>query len=187
MQIDANKNQSFSMDYTTKSGKHLALSMYDNQSASYANNEEGKTLNLKHQYGFSFTFEGSKLTQNNLDEIKNAIKEVEPMIKDFLANSKVGELKPKEIIESAMQMANVLPTPNDENHQNAIMNNFTNKLSDLLKQNQTDDKDINTSMLENSKKLLDEVLEQMKKQLEKQQEKAKENQDKTDDSLNLYA
>ena len=57
MQIDASKNQSFSMDYTTKSGKHLALSMYDNQSVSYANNEEGKTLNLKRQYGFSFTFE----------------------------------------------------------------------------------------------------------------------------------
>ncbi|EAJ0793638.1 intracellular survival protein CiaI, partial [Campylobacter jejuni] len=56
MQIDASKNQSFSMDYTTKSGKHLALSMYDNQSVSYANNEEGKTLNLKRQYGFSFTF-----------------------------------------------------------------------------------------------------------------------------------
>lgn len=32
MQIDASKNQSFSMDYATKSGKHLALSMYDNQS-----------------------------------------------------------------------------------------------------------------------------------------------------------
>ncbi|ECH6481754.1 ATP-binding protein, partial [Campylobacter coli] len=83
MQIDASKNQSFSMDYTTKSGKHLALSMYDNQSLSYSNDEEGKSLNLKRQYGFSFTFEGSKLTQADLDEIKNAMKEVEPMIKDF--------------------------------------------------------------------------------------------------------
>lgn len=184
MQIDASKNQSFSMDYTTKSGKHLALSMYDNQSVSYANNEEGKTLNLKRQYGFSFTFEGSKLTQNDLDEIKNAMKEVEPMIKGFLANSKVGELKPKEIIESAMQIANILPTPNDENHQNAIMSNLTNKLSDLLKQNQTSDKNINASMLEDSKKLLDEVLEQMKKRLEKQQEKAKENQN---NHFDLYA
>lgn len=184
MQIDASKNQSFSMDYTTKSGKHLALSMYDNQSVSYANNEEGKTLNLKRQYGFSFTFEGSKLTQNDLDEIKNAMKEVEPMIKGFLANSKVGELKPKEIIESAMQIANILPTPNDENHQNAIMSNLTNKLSDLLKQNQTSDKNTNASMLEDSKKLLDEVLEQMKKRLEKQQEKAKENQN---NHFDLYA
>ncbi|XAK03167.1 intracellular survival protein CiaI [Campylobacter coli] len=187
MQIDASKNQSFSMDYTTKSGKYLALSMYDNQSLSYTNDEDGKSLNLKRQYGFSFTFEGSKLTQADLDEIKNAMKEVEPMIKDFLANSKVGELKPKEIIESAMQMANVLPTPKDENHQNAIMNNFTNKLSDLLKQNQSNDKDINASMLEDSKKLLDEVLEQMRKQLEKQQEKTKEDQNNTEKGLNLYA
>ncbi|HEB8061980.1 TPA: ATP-binding protein [Campylobacter coli] len=187
MQIDASKNQSFSMDYTTKSGKHLALSMYDNQSLSYTNDEDGKSLNLKRQYGFSFTFEGSKLTQADLDEIKNAMKEVEPMIKDFLANSKVGELKPKEIIESAMQMANVLPTPKDENHQNAIMNNFANKLSDLLKQNQSNDKDINASMLEDSKKLLDEVLEQMRKQLKKQQEKAKEDQNNTEKGLNLYA
>ena len=140
MQIDASKNQSFSMDYTTKSGKHLALSMYDNQSVSYANNEEGKTLNLKRQYGFSFTFEGSKLTQNDLDEIKNAMKEVEPMIKDFLANSKVGELKPKEIIESAMQMANVLPTPKDKTIQmlfriilqiNSVI--YLNKIKQMIK------------------------------------------------------
>lgn len=46
MQIDASKNQSFSMDYTTKSGKHLALSMYDNQSLSYSNDEEVKVLIL---------------------------------------------------------------------------------------------------------------------------------------------
>ncbi|TEX97480.1 ATP-binding protein, partial [Campylobacter sp. US42a] len=44
-----------------------------------------------------------------------------------------------------------------------------------------------TSMLEDSKKLLDEVLEQMKKQLEKQQEKAKENQNNAEKGLNLYA
>ncbi len=184
MQVDVSKNQNFSMDYTTKSGKYIALSMYDNQSISYTNNEEGKSLNLKRQYGFSFTFEGSKLTQNDLDEIKNAMKEVEPIIKDFLANSKVGELKPKEFIESAMQIANVLPIPNDENHQNAIMDNFTNKLSDLLKQNQTNDKDINSSMLKDSKKLVDEVLEQMKKQLQKQEVNTKNN---TESILNLFA
>lgn len=54
----------------------------------------------------------------------------------------------------------------------------------MLKQNQTSDKNINASMLEDSKKLLDEVLEQMKKRLEKQQEKAKENQN---NHFDLYA
>ncbi|MBZ7960435.1 intracellular survival protein CiaI [Campylobacter molothri] len=178
MQIDASKNQSFSMDYTTKSGKHLSLSMYDNQSLNYSD-KDGKHLSLKHQYGFSFTFEGSKLTQNDMDEIKDAMKDVEPMLKNFLANSKVGELKPKELIQTAMQIADVLPTPKDENHKNAIASNLTNKLDNLLKQNQINDKDVNTSMLEDSKKLLDEVLEQMKKQ--------QEQNNKEKNGLNLYA
>ncbi|QWU79688.1 invasion antigen I [Campylobacter novaezeelandiae] len=186
MELSASKSQNFSMDYTTKSGKHLTFSMYDNQSINY-NNEEGKNLNLKRQYGFSFSFEGSKLTQNDLNEIKDAMKEVEPMIQDFLSKSKVGELNPKELITSAMQIANVLPTPNDENHQNAIMNNFTNKLQNLLNKNQTPSTETNASMLEDSKKLLNEVLEQMKKQLEKQQEIAKENKNNTENNLNLYA
>ena len=87
MQIDVSKNQNFSLDYTTKSGKKLSLDMYDNQSINYNKDENSKNLSLKREYGFSFTFEGSKLTQNELDEIKDAMKEVEPMIQNFLANS----------------------------------------------------------------------------------------------------
>ncbi|EAI2901046.1 ATP-binding protein [Campylobacter upsaliensis] len=188
MQIDVSKNQNFSLDYTTKSGKKLSLDMYDNQSINYSKDDNSKNLSLKREYGFSFTFEGSKLTQNELDEIKDAMKEVEPMIQNFLANSKVGELKPKDLIQSAMQMANVLPTPKDENHQNAIMNGFTNKLENLLNKNQTPNKEQNTALLEDSKKLLDEVLEQMKKQLEKMQEKAAEqNATQKDSNFDFYA
>lgn len=188
MQIDVSKNQNFSLDYTTKSGKKLSLDMYDNQNINYAKDENSKSLSLKREYGFSFTFEGSKLTQNELDEIKGAMKEVEPMIQEFLANSKVGELQPKDFIQSAMQMANVLPTPKDENHQNAIMNSFTNKLENLLNKNQTPNAEQNSSLLEDSKKLLDEVLEQMKKQLEKAQEKANEqNATQKDSNFDFYA
>lgn len=188
MQIDVSKNQNFSLDYTTKSGKKLSLDMYDNQSINYSKDDNSKNLSLKREYGFSFTFEGSKLTQNELDEIKDAMKEVEPMIQNFLTNSKVGKLKPKDLIQSAMQMANVLPTPKDENHQNAIMNGFTNKLENLLNKNQTPSKEQNAALLEDSKKLLDEVLEQMKKQLEKIQEKAAEqNATQKDSNFDFYA
>lgn len=188
MQIDVSKNQNFSLDYTTKSGKKLSLDMYDNQSINYSKDDNSKNLSLKREYGFSFTFEGSKLTQNELDEIKDAMKEVEPMIQNFLANSKVEKLKPKDLIQSAMQMANVLPTPKDENHQNAIMNGFTNKLENLLNKNQTPSNEQNAALLEDSKKLLDEVLEQMKKQLEKMQEKAAEqNATQKDSNFDFYA
>lgn len=184
MQVDASKNQNFAMDYTTKSGKHLSFSMFDNQSVSYNKNEEGQSLSLKRQYGFSFTYEGSKLTEADLNEIKDAMKDVEPMIQDFLANSKVGNLNPKEIIENAMQMANILPSPKDENHQNAIMDKFTNTLENLLKQNQTTNKDQNFSMLEDSKNLLEEILKQMQKQLE---ENLKTQNKKDDGSFDFYA
>ncbi len=185
MQVDAGKSQNFGMDYTTKSGKHLSFSMFDKQSVSYNKSEDGQSLSLRRQYGFSFTYEGSKLTQEDLNEIKEAMKEIEPMIQEFLANSKVGELNPQKIIESAMQMANLLPTPKDENQQNAVMDNFTNKLESLLKQNQSPDKEQNLSMLKDAKSLIEEVLKQMRKQLEENLNKI---QNKNEDgSFNFYA
>ncbi|MCH5322652.1 MAG: ATP-binding protein [Helicobacter sp.] len=177
MQIDASNNQNFAMDYTTKSGKHLSFSMFDDQSMSYNKNEEGQSLSLRREYGFSFTYEGSQLTQEDLEEIKQAMKEIEPMIQDFLSNSKVGNLNPKEMIESVMQMANILPSPQNENHQNAIMDNFTNTLEKLLKRNQTPNKEQNLSMLEDSKNLLDEILKQMRKRLEETLNKAQNKKD----------
>lgn len=180
MQI--NTNQNFALDYTTKSGKHLSFSMYDKADMSL--NADEKSLSLKRQYGFSFSYEGSKLTQNDLDEIKNAMKEVEPLIKDFLENSKVKELKPKEIITSALKIANLLPTPKDENHKNAIANQLTNKIDDLINQNKTP-KDKDSSLLEDSKKLMDEILKFMQEQLDKQMKEA--NKTKDANNLNFYA
>lgn len=183
MQIEAAKSQNFSMDYTTKSGKHLNFSMFDHQNLNYSSDENGKNLSLKKQYGFSFSFEGSKLTQDELDEIKSVMKNVEPLLQNFLQNSKVGELNPKGIIENAMKIANILPKPSDENHQNAIMDGLVGKLDSMLMKNPNLNQ--NSNVLEDSKKLIDEVFEQMKKQLEKAKQKNEESQNKA--GLNFYA
>ncbi len=92
MQIEATNNQNIGFSYTTSSGKSLSLSMFDNQSASYSKENGSASLSLRREYGFSFTFEGSKLTQTDIAEIKDAMKNVEPLINDFLQNSKVSEL-----------------------------------------------------------------------------------------------
>ena len=176
MQIDASKNQNFSFSYTTSSGKNLSLSMFDNQSASLSDEQNSKSLSLKRQYGFSFTFEGSKLTQNDIDEIKTAMKEVEPTLNEFMQNSKVGELKPKDFIESAMKIANLLPNSEDENKQNATLSSLVNLVDKTLKQNQSSVQSENVNLLEDSKKLFEEILEQMRKRLEEQnKEKQEEN------------
>ena len=157
MQIEATNNQNIGFSYTTSSGKSLSLSMFDNQSASYSKENGSASLSLRREYGFSFTFEGSKLTQTDIAEIKDAMKNVEPLINDFLQNSKVSELNPKDFIQSAMQMADILPTPSDENKLNATMDSLVSKFDQLLKQNQSNDSTQNAKMLEaksSSKKCL---------------------------------
>ena len=166
MQVAASNAQNFGFSYTTSSGKSLSLSLYDNQSASYSQENGSASLSLRREYGFSFTYQGSKLTQDDIAEIQEAMKDVEPLINDFLQSSKVGELNPKDFIQSAMQIADILPTPSDENALNATMDSLVGKFDQLLKQNQTSDTATNASMLEDSKKLIDEILERLKKQMQ---------------------
>ncbi len=165
MQIDASNAQNFGFSYTTSSGKSLSLALYDNQSASYSQNNGSTTLSLRREYGFSFTYEGSQLTNTDIAEIQDAMSEVEPLINDFLQGSKLGELGIKDYIQSAMQIANVLPTPSDENALNATMDSLVSKFEQLLKQNQSGDTATNKAMLEDSKQLIDEILTRLQRQM----------------------
>lgn len=177
MQIEAARDQNFSMDLRTKSGKRLNFSAFERQNLSYESDENGRSLSLRRQYGFSFSFEGSKLTKSELDEIEEAMKNVEPLLQNFLQSSKVGELDPKGIIERAMGIADILPKPSSKNHQGAIMDSLVGKLDSMLRKIPSMD---STSLLEDSKKLIDEVFQQIKKRLEGTRDAARA-------GLNLYA
>lgn len=187
MQIDATQNQNFGFSYTTSSGKNLSLSMFDKQSASYNNDGNSQTLSLRREYGFSFSYQGSKLTQTDIAEIKDAMKDVEPLINNFLKNSKVGELEPRDFITSAMQIANILPSSGDENKQNATVDNLVSKFDDLLKQNQSDDTKQNETMLQDSKKLIDEIRQLLQKQLQTLQDETEKNNKKSENGFDFYA
>ena len=161
--------------------------MFDKQSASYNNDGNSQTLSLRREYGFSFSYQGSKLTQTDIAEIKDAMKDVEPLINNFLKNSKVGELEPRDFITSAMQIANILPSSGDENKQNATMDNLVSKFDDLLKQNQSDDTKQNETMLQDSKKLIDEIRQLLQKQLQTLQDETEKNNKKSENGFDFYA
>ena len=172
MQVDASKNQNLAFSYTTTSGKSLSLAMYDKQSVSLSANEGGKSLSLRREYGFSFSFVGSKLSEDEVKEIKNAMSGVQPLIDDFLQSSKVGELEPKDFITKAMQMADVLPTPKDENALNATMSSLVDKFNSLLQKPSLSadlSKEGAQKLLEDSKKLIEEVLAKMQEKLKEQE------------------
>lgn len=187
MQIEASNSQNFGFSYTTTSGKSLSLSMFDNQSASYNKDGDSQSLSLRREYGFHFTYEGSKLTEADIAEIKDALKDVEPLINDFLQSSKVGELNPKDFIQSAMQIANILPTSSDENKQNATMDSLISKFDELLNRNQSNDATQNANMLKDSKKLIDEILARMQEQMRELLQENQADKEKDKNALNLYA
>ncbi|TQR34395.1 ATP-binding protein [Campylobacter sp. MIT 99-7217] len=187
MQVEASKNQNFGFSYTTSTGKSLSLSMFDNKSASASQDENSKSLSLRHEYGFSFSFQGSKLTEDDVSEIKNAMKEIEPILNEFMQNSKVGELKPKDFIQNAMQIANLLPSSEDENKQNATLNNLVNLMDNTLKQHQGGIQSENVNLLEDTKKLFEEVLKQIQEKLEAQKKELEEkNSQKGENQFDFY-
>ncbi|KAA6225149.1 MULTISPECIES: ATP-binding protein [unclassified Campylobacter] len=185
MQVDASNNQNFYTTYTTKSGNTISLSMYDNQSVNYLQDESGQSLSLRREYGFNFSYEGSKLSQEDLDEIKEAMKDVEPLLQEFLDNSKVSELNPQDLITSAMQIADILPGTSDENTQNVAMDKLVSTLDNLLNKNKTENASTNLKMLEDSKNLLEEVLKKMQEKLRENLEKSQEALLKNNDDSNV--
>ncbi|WP_297195362.1 ATP-binding protein [uncultured Campylobacter sp.] len=183
MQVDVSKNQGFAFSYTTSSGKSLSFAMFDKAEASISKDESSSSLSLKREYGYSFSYEGSKLTDEDLAEIKNAMKEVAPQIDEFLQNSKVSQMNPKEIISSAMSIANLLPSSSDENKMNATLDSLADKISELLNKNKSPILAENENMLKASKDLFDEVMQIMRDKIKQ----AKESEEKDLNSLNLYA
>ncbi len=166
MQIDASKSQGFAFSYTTSSGKNLSFAMFDKSELSVSKDASSTSLSLTREYGYSFSYEGSKLTNEDLAEIKNAMQELSPSINEFLQSSKVGEMNPREVISSAMKMADLLPSSSDENFTQASFSSLANKINELLNKNKSDIQAQNQKMLEDSKSLFDEILRQIRQRLE---------------------
>lgn len=188
MQIDAANNQNFSFSYTTTSGKSLSLAMYDNASASYSGESGSGTLSLRREYGFSFSYSGSQLTNSDLAEIKDAMKDIEPLLTDFLDNSKVAQLDPQDFIQSAMDIAGLLPTPSSENTLNATADSLLSKFDELLSERQSASNAENKAMLEDSKKLFEDILTRLKKQMQEMLQSAENSSSaEKENGLNLLA
>ncbi|AJC90329.1 invasion antigen I [Campylobacter subantarcticus LMG 24377] len=176
MQISSYNSQNFSMDIKTKNGNHLSFSMYDKKEAKFDRDGNSATLSLRNQFGFSFSYSGSKLSEEEIEEIKEAVAKVQPQIDEFMKNSRVGTLKPKEIITTAMKIGNALPESTDEEHKKATLHELFNTMDKSLNKEmgKTDLADIKKQIFQDSTKLLEEIWEQYKSQ----EEKAKEEENK---------
>jgi len=127
MQIDTMQGAYNSLDFTikTRSGDTLSLNMYDNKSMHYSASKEGnvqtRELTLSHAYGYKFSYEGNGIDAQDQKEIAQALEALQPRIQEYLKNvEQSGIPTPRDILNSAFDFRQELPTPKDANHKNAI-------------------------------------------------------------------
>lgn len=175
MKLNANMSKDFALDITTKDGDRLKFSMFDKKSLEAKKGEDSTTLKLKSQIGFSFNYTGNGLSKDDIKEIKEAVKKVAPNLDKFMQDSRIKELNPEHVIKSALKISDMLPQKADENEKKALMGELLKDIGKRLhtegeKIKQPNKDEIKSKMLEDSKKLLEELWKNMSKAKEKQDE-----------------
>lgn len=166
MKINANMNKDFALDIKTKDGDRLQFSMYDKKSLEAKKGEDSTTLHLKSQIGFAFNYTGNGLSDDDIKEIKEAVKAVGPKLDEFMKDSRVKELNPEHIIKTALKLGDALPKKSDDNEKKALMGELLKDIGKRLHQEGEKIKapnadEIKSKMMEDSKKLLEELWKNM--------------------------
>jgi hypothetical protein len=146
--LNANYNQ-FGFELTTSSGDKIALSMYDNQTieTELQSGKGGKkiAMSLRHEYGYSFRYEGNGIDAKDQKEIEEAMKLIRPMFQKYLESVQKSDEMPglDEVTNITQLLKGELPQPKDENTQNYLKDRTVSEMDDIL------------SLFEESQKILD--------------------------------
>ena len=145
----------FNFKFTTSSGDKIELNLYDNLEIdkSFSRNSNSKTseMTLRHEYGYSFHYEGDGLDKNDIKEIKEAIKKIKPLFEKFLKTKKEHE---KEIINFTHNLKSMLPKPKNKNYELAIKHHTLESFDEILKNIKVTNKE-----LKKAKEIFDRLFE----------------------------
>lgn len=164
--INANNYSYNSLDFSlkTSSGDVIDLSMYDERSTELSQEKSGNTLSttlsLSHAYGYSFHYEGNGIDANDQKEIDAAMKEIQPMMDEYLKNVQESSITPShaKTTNTAYDINAKLPKTDDLNTQNYMNDSILKSFDKLLEKA---DKQ-NNKLLQEAQKLFDSILKQQK-------------------------
>lgn len=144
--------------FKTSSGDKINLAMYNNKSVEYSEvstrNATMQTLTLSHEYGYNFEYQGNGLDANDIKEINEAMKLIQPKIDEFLKGIEDGANPSNQQISNlANTLKQSMPSAKDLNHANAIADKTLKMFDELLEQHKAGIK-----MLEKAQKLFDELI-----------------------------
>lgn len=129
----------FDFSMTTSSGDKISLNLYDNKStsSSISQDENSKTMqmSLRHEQGYSFSYEGNGIDANDQKEIDAAMKEIKPMLNKYLSNVESSKklFGGQSLREIASDIGIHLPSPKNENTANYTKDKLLDTVDDSLK------------------------------------------------------
>jgi len=157
--VNQGSYNNFALNIKTSDGDTVKLNMFDNKEFSLSNEGTKSSMSLSQSSGYSFEYSGNGLSQQDMDEINEAMKAIKPMLNDYYksveeSDTMFGGNPLKDISD---QFKSLLPEPKDDNMENAIKSNTLDAFDSILKNFEENDK-----VLKSAKELFDSLFEQMK-------------------------
>jgi hypothetical protein len=140
----------------TSSGDEIDFSAYKESSASVSSEQKDgvstQTAELSISQGYKFHYEGNGLDENDIKEIKKAMKDLKPSIDDFMKESGSKDVVGRELEGIASQMKASLPEPKTNDSKSFLKESMANVFDDVFKAF-----DNNQKVFDNAKRLLDKM------------------------------
>jgi len=127
--------QRFDFTMKTSSGDKISLSMYSNSDSDMQmKKDQGMRemrLSLREAHGYSFSYQGNGIDDQDKKEIADALKKIEPLLGIF--NKSDLKMDDRETTNLAFDINSMLPKARDENHKNFIKDATLTKMDEMLK------------------------------------------------------
>ena len=154
----------FGFTLQTSSGDTISLSMYDDKSvsldASCGKCGRSISMSLRHEYGYSFHYEGNGIDAQDRKEIEEAMKIVKPIFKEFLKHVKKSDGMPgfRELTNLSQVLKDELPKPKNPETHNMLKDRTVDAMDDVLTLFAQNDK-----LIQSAKALFDKIFDEAKR------------------------
>jgi len=164
MQINSlnSTSNAFSFDLKTSSGDEISLSLYDNKSIEFnakeSSSERSFSMRLRHELGYSFSYKGDGISEQDQKEIEEAMKKIKPIYQKFLENIKKSDENPgfEEITNFSQIMRSKMPKLESPDAKELLKDKTVDVMDEVL-----DIFERSQKLLENTKRLFDKLFENM--------------------------
>ena len=150
----------FSFDLKTSSGDEISLSLYDNKSVEFnakdGGGERSFSMRLRHELGYSFSYKGDGISEQDQKEIEEAMKKIKPIYQKFLENVKKSDdiLGFEEITNFSQAMRSEMPKLESPDAKELLKDKTVDAMDEVL-----DIFERSQKLIESTKRLFDKLFE----------------------------